>query len=126
MTSNESSDSSAKRDKDSPKTVSPLPEYVSDSSEGCLLRLFVQPKARRRQVVGLHLDRLKIAVTEPPDRGKANAAVIELIAELLNVPRSSVTLRRGDTSRAKDVVVSGVRSDIAATLLRNALTDPPR
>ncbi|MBL8816883.1 MAG: DUF167 domain-containing protein [Planctomyces sp.] len=126
MTSNESSDNSAKRDKVSSQLASPLPEYVSDCSEGCLLRLFVQPKARRRQVVGLHLDRLKVAVTEPPDRGKANAAVIELIAELLNVPRSSVTLLRGDTSRAKDVVVAGVRADTAATLLRNALADSPR
>ncbi len=126
MTSNESSDSSAKRDKDSSQPAAPLPEYMSDSSEGCLLRLFVQPKARRRQVVGLHLDRLKVAVTEPPDRGKANAAVIELIAELLSVPKSSVSLLRGDTSRAKDVVVSGVRAVAVATLLRNALADPPR
>lgn len=117
MTSNVSSDSSERRaESDRAKSLE-LPPFVSRVSEGCVLRLFVQPKARKRQVVGLHLDRLKIAVTEPPDRGKANNAVEEFIAELLNVSRSRVSLLRGDTNRNKDLLIAELAPRVVADLL---------
>jgi uncharacterized protein (TIGR00251 family) len=95
-----------------------LKSAIQVTSTGVLIRVFVQPKARREQVVGLHGDRLKLAVTEPPDKGKANAAVIRLLAEVLQVAPSKVELLRGDTSRQKDLVVSGLSLD--ATLSRLA------
>jgi uncharacterized protein (TIGR00251 family) len=89
-----------------------LKSTILETSTGILIRVFVQPKARREQVVGLHGDRLKLAVTEPPDKGKANAAVIRLLAEVLQVAPSKVELLRGDTSRQKDLVVSGLSPDV--------------
>jgi uncharacterized protein (TIGR00251 family) len=84
-----------------------LRSTIQVTSTGVLIRVFVQPKARREHV-GLHGDRLKLAVTEPPDKGKANAAVIRLLAEVLQVAPSNVELLRGDTSRQKDLRVSGL------------------
>lgn len=117
MTSNESSDSSERPADPGGANSSDLPLFVSAVAEGSLLRLFVQPKAKKRQVVGPHLDRLKIAVTEPPDRGKANAAVQEFIADLLNVARSRVSILRGDTNRNKDLLISDLDPHTVAETL---------
>jgi len=99
-----------------------LEHLFQASSSGVILRVYVQPKARRAQIIGLHADRLKLAVTEPPDKGKANAAVVELIAETFKVAPSRVSLVRGDTSRQKDIAIHGVALNDAITLLRNLLT----
>lgn len=88
-----------------------LRNTIQITSTGILVRVFVQPKARREQVVGLHGDRLKLAVTAPPDKGKANAAVIRLLAEMLQVAPSKVELLRGDTSRQKDLLVAGLSQE---------------
>lgn len=76
-------------------------------AEGALLRVHVQPKASRSRVLGLHGGRLKVAVTAPADRGAANQAVVELLAEELGLSKSDVTLIRGHTSRRKDVLLNG-------------------
>ncbi len=82
-------------------------EVLSQTSDGVLIRIYVQPKARREKIVGLHLDRLKVSVTEPPDRGRANAAVIQLLSDVLTIPRSRIELLRGETSRTKDLLLAG-------------------
>jgi uncharacterized protein (TIGR00251 family) len=90
-----------------------------------VLRLHVQPGARRPGVVGRHGDALKVAVTAPADRGRANEAVLALVAELLGVPRSAVELVAGATSRSKRVAVRGIGADAARLALGNA-ADPQR
>lgn len=52
--------------------------------------------------------KLKIRVTVPPEGGKANKAVIELLSKALKVPKSSIEIVRGDTSRNKVIFISGV------------------
>ena len=84
-----------------------LNSVLVPSTEGVVIRLHVQPKARREQIVGLHDGRLKVSVTAAPDRGKANAAVIRLLADTFAVPRSEIQLLRGDTSRQKDFLIVG-------------------
>jgi uncharacterized protein (TIGR00251 family) len=66
-----------------------------------LLRVRVQPKARRNAVMGWRGEALRVSVTAPPEDGKANRAVIELLADTLAVPASSISLVRGATSRDK-------------------------
>lgn len=80
-------------------------QMLIQTHEGVVIRLHVQPGARREQIVGLHQNRLKIAVTDPPDRGRANAAVIRLLSDVLQIPRSQIQLLRGATSRQKDVLL---------------------
>ena len=67
----------------------------------------VQPRAKRNAVVGVIGDALKVALTAPPVEGKANEACIAFLAELLDVPRSSITIAAGETSRNKLIRVAG-------------------
>jgi hypothetical protein len=69
--------------------------------DGALLRVRVQPKARANAVLGWRGEALRVTVTAAPEDGKANRAVIELLAATLSVPPSSISLVRGATSRDK-------------------------
>ena len=68
----------------------------------------VQPRARRNAITGTLGDALKLALTAPPVEGRANQAVIEFLAETLEIPRASVTITSGETSRNKTVRISGL------------------
>ncbi len=88
-----------------------------------VLRLHVQPGAARAGMGGRHGDAVKVAVSAPPDKGKANEAVLVLVAAALGVPRSAVELVGGTTSRAKRVAVRGRTADEVRSALGNAV-DP--
>ncbi|KRA95699.1 hypothetical protein ASD83_18835 [Devosia sp. Root685] len=59
---------------------------------------------------------LRIRVSAVPDKGKANAAVIALLAKPLGVPKSSISLVSGDTARMKTVLISAASADVEARL----------
>jgi len=71
----------------------------------------VQPRGSRNRIEKVEEGRLKIRVTVPPEGGKANQAVVELLAKALRVPKSSVRIKRGATSRVKTVEIFGVNVD---------------
>jgi len=81
---------------------------IRETSQGATFTVRVQPRARRNAVVGEVGDALKIALTAPPIEGRANEACIELLAEFLKVPRSSVTIAAGETSRNKVIRIAGI------------------
>ena len=68
----------------------------------------VHPRARKNAITGELGDALKLSLTTPPIEGRANEACIEFFAKLLKVPRSSVTIASGQTSRNKVIRVAGV------------------
>ena len=70
-----------------------------------ILDLRVTPKAGREAITGWHDGRLKLSVTAAPEDGKANAAVIRLLARTLGVPRSCISLQSGETRRDKRVAI---------------------
>jgi uncharacterized protein len=72
------------------------------------LRLRVTPGAGRAGIVGRHGDAWKIRVTAAPERGRANEAVLRLLADALSLPRASLTLVSGHSTREKIVVLDGV------------------
>jgi len=84
---------------------------VRDTALGAQFALRVQPRASRNAVVGLMGDAVKLALTAPPVDGKANAAVVEYLAELLRVSKSSVTIVSGETGRNKLIAVRGVTAE---------------
>jgi uncharacterized protein (TIGR00251 family) len=92
-------------------------KVLSQNADGVILRLYVQPGSRQSAVIGLHNDRLKVAVTEPPDRGRANAAVIRLIADTLQLARTDIQLLRGDVSRRKDLLIGRISLEAMLHLL---------
>lgn len=75
------------------------------------LRLRVAPGASRTAVAGRHGGAWKVRVAAAPERGKANEAVLGLLAETLALPRSSVTLVSGGGSRDKIVELTGIEPD---------------
>ena len=80
---------------------------IRDSDNGATFAVKVQPRARKNAITGEVGEALKIALTAPPVEGKANEACIQFLAELLNVPRGSVTIISGHSSRNKVVRVAG-------------------
>jgi uncharacterized protein (TIGR00251 family) len=94
---------------------------LQQTPDGVIVRVYVQPKARREQLIGMHADRLKLAVTEPPDKGKANAAVIRLLSSAVQLPPSQIELLRGATSRQKDVLLRLQQVEEVASLLMSCL-----
>src|SRR5215510_13342319 len=81
---------------------------LKKTSGGITFAVKVQPRARRNAITGTVGDALKLALTAPPVEGRANQAVIEFLAETLEIPRASVTIASGETSRNKVVRVAGV------------------
>ena len=73
-----------------------------------IIRVRAQPKASRNEVVEYRDDVLRVRVTAPPEDGKANTAVIVLLAESLGIARSRVRITRGYTSRDKLVEVESM------------------
>jgi len=85
-----------------------------------LLQLKVVPGASRDEIAGLLGDRLKVRTAAPPEGGKANKAIRQLIARTLGVKRSDVEIIAGATSPEKTVRIAGIDSHVAAArLVRN-------
>ncbi len=81
---------------------------VRDGPSGATFSVKVHPRARKNAITGEVGDALKVALTAPPVEGKANEACVEFFAKLLKVPRSSVTIAAGQSSRNKVIRVMGV------------------
>ncbi len=68
----------------------------------------VHPKARRTEITGIHDNRIKVAVNAPPENGRANRAVVKLIATTPGIPTRDVEIIRGVACRNKDFRITGV------------------
>ncbi len=83
------------------------------------LKLHVTPGAREEGVGGWHGESLRLKVRARPEKGRANEAVVRLLAKHLGVPRSSVSIVRGATSREKVVEVDGLSDDQLRAMLES-------
>jgi uncharacterized protein (TIGR00251 family) len=81
---------------------------LGEHAEGCVLPVRAQPGARRAGVQGEQNGALKVAVTAPPEDGRANQALVEVLREALRLKRSQVELLSGQTSRDKRFLIRGV------------------
>jgi uncharacterized protein len=88
---------------------------------GIELSVFCQPKAARSALIGMHGGALKAKVKAPPVEGKANQALLDLLAGALGVPRGRLTLVSGEQSRNKRVRVDGVDATTALGAIMAAL-----
>lgn len=84
---------------------------IRDTAAGVTFAVKVQPRAKKNAFIGEVGGALKLALTAPPVEGRANAACIEFLANLLDVPRSSVTIASGETSRNKVIRVAGMTAE---------------
>jgi len=90
---------------------------LGQHAEGVILPVRAQPGARKAGVLGEQAGALKVAVTAPPEDGRANKALVELLREVLGIKRSQIELLSGQTSRAKRFLVSGVSATALAEKL---------
>lgn len=89
--------------------------------DGARLRIRLTPKAARNEIGGIGHDpngqaHLKVKVTAAPEKGKANKALVKLLAKELRLPPTAFDVVSGTTSRAKEVLVKGDDNAMMATL----------
>ncbi len=93
-------------------------------AQGVKLAVVVTPRSGKDAVDGWRGDELVVRVTAPPDEGRANAAVCKTVASALRVPKSSVTVERGGSSRHKILRVNGVSAAELDAALGRPAGDP--
>ena len=92
---------------------------VRHTANGATFAVKLHPRAKKNAITGTLGDALKISLTAPPLEGRANLACIEFLADVLKLPRSSITIAAGQTSRNKLIRISGVSAaDVEARLRR--------
>jgi uncharacterized protein (TIGR00251 family) len=84
---------------------------ITEHVEGCVLPVRAQPGARKNTVLGEQAGALKVAVTAPPEAGRANQALVEVLRDALGLKRSQLELIAGPTSRDKRFLVRGVTKE---------------
>jgi len=83
---------------------------VTSHPQGCILPVKAQPGARKNGIIGEHAGALKVAVTAPPEDGRANKALIETLARAIGIKRSHIELLAGPTRREKRFLIRGMQS----------------
>jgi uncharacterized protein (TIGR00251 family) len=73
-----------------------------------LIKVYLQPKSSKNEIVGPYRDGIKVRVTAPPVEGKANEALIRFLAKEFGVPSSCIEIIKGRHSREKTLRISGV------------------
>ncbi|NTV12382.1 MAG: YggU family protein [Desulfobulbaceae bacterium] len=95
-----------------------IPPCLSENDQGLVsLTVYVQPRASRISVIGLHDGRLKLAITAPPVEGQANNQVIAFLAKLFRVAKGSISLESGSLGRSKRLTIAGISLEQAAIIL---------
>src|SRR5207244_7154689 len=81
---------------------------IQEIAGGISFQVKVHPRAKRDAITGALGDALKLSLTAPPVEGRANEACVEFFARLLKVPRSSITIASGQSSRLKVIRITGI------------------
>jgi len=76
--------------------------------EDIILKVYLQPKSSKNEMVGPYRDGIKVKVTAPPIEGKANEALIRFLAKEFRISPSCIEIIRGHRSREKTLRISGV------------------
>lgn len=94
---------------------------IRDTGSGATFSIKVHPRSKHDAISGIVGDALKLSLTAPPVEGRANEACIRFFAKFLRVPRSSVTIAAGESSRNKVICISGLSAAQVQQRLESAL-----
>ncbi len=90
---------------------------IRDTASGATFMVRVHPRAKKNAIAGVIGDALKLSLTAPPVEGRANEAAIAFLADILRLPRASISIAAGQSSRNKLIRVAGISAaDVAARL----------
>lgn len=98
---------------------------LQETAEGLIVPVQAQPRARRNAVTGVHAGRLKVAVTQAPEKGKANEAIIRVLCEALSLGSAQVSLHSGAAGRVKKVLVRGLSAEEFSSRIGRLLNESP-
>ncbi len=90
-------------------------------AEGTILPVRAHPGARRDEICGEHAGALRVAVTQAPEKGKANKAIAGLLAESLGLRKSQIEILSGETSPQKRFLIRGAGPEELAARVAKAL-----
>ena len=90
---------------------------IVTTNSGVILSIRTQPGSSKNRIIGEYGGRLKLAVTAAPEKGKANKAVIELLADTLHINESSIQIISGESSRDKRLMIKGLTPEDIKSLL---------
>lgn len=85
---------------------------------GVILPIRAHPGARRNEIRGAQNGMLKVSVTQAPEKGKANKAIVDLLARELSLRRSQIGLLSGETSGQKRFLIAGIALEELASRIR--------
>lgn len=98
-----------------------LPTYLQQHADGLILRVVAAPRAKISRIMGLHDELPRIALAAPPLEGRANEALIEFVATLTNLPKKSVELLKGDSSKRKSLLLRTRHPEAIAKAITDAV-----
>jgi uncharacterized protein (TIGR00251 family) len=93
------------------------PPYLSQQANAVALHLKVVPNSSRTMLAGTLGNALKLKIAQPPEDGKANKAVIQFLADTLEIPAANITLLAGHTNPQKTLQLTGITLEAAAAKL---------
>ncbi|MCH8830335.1 MAG: DUF167 domain-containing protein [Planctomycetes bacterium] len=96
---------------------------LEQRGDDVLLPVQAQPKSRKNAVGGVHNGRLKVAVTPAPEKGKANAALVKVLAEALNLKRSQIELAAGATTTHKVFRITTATTELIRARIDELMSD---
>lgn len=97
---------------------------IRNHKDGLLIAVYVQPRAAKNAVAGLHGGALKLRLTAPPVDGAANKMCLQFLAKKLNIPKSALKIQSGHTSRTKTILCRCSQdkgSKLACNRVRNSI-----
>lgn len=94
---------------------------LSDHPDGVILPVRAQPGAKANAVRGEQAGALKVAVTQIAEKGKANQALIEVLADALDLKRSQIELVSGETQREKKFLIRGITREELRTKIISSI-----
>ncbi len=86
--------------------------YLRPATNGFIVELYIAPRAKLSKVTGLHGGYPKLALAAPPIEGRANEELVRFLSSLLAIPKGSIELLRGATSKRKSLLIQGVPAEI--------------
>ena len=96
---------------------------VQRHPDGAILPVRAQPGARRNEIRGIQDGALKVCVTQAPEKGKANKAIVEVLAKWLGVRKSQIELLSGETASQKKFLVREIQQEELAERMNARLAE---
>jgi uncharacterized protein len=84
---------------------------IREMKDGIIIPAKIQPNSSKERVMGEYNEKLKITVTSPPEKGKANKAIVKALAKWLNIKISDIHIISGEKSKDKEIFVRNITEE---------------